>query len=450
MKRLLVLACLPLAVFGCTRPVPPPAPPSPPPPSSPPVAAIWTDGSKFMTHDGKGLRLVAGCCDNMYTTLDEGADLGGWSCGNHRLVDQVKAAGWNAIYLRPGPFNDVGPEYLRVCEDTARYAETKGILVYWTIFDGWGINLCHGWCKNEIILPLPQDQVDWIRSVVFAAGRNGLFEAANETFKVQGMTPEWERVVRDVIREAQDEVGFPRTPVCSQWYSGERPVLDCLAIGGVFVVPTRRDDVPTILVEDDNGERTVQAWRAAIEAADHEGTYIAAWRGPMGYRQWQDLLALPYNAEFPAHCPPVLASEADGINYHCKNPSPGCPSPAEPSLEMARVFDEGSMAACKATGGVNCVGGTQVPDEMDWDRGYENMFLELHNRGVCAGVHHAPNLHLGVEFGIWYPSISNRIDFFQPLTSDRKWRTTPGAFMSWADRTWIAEQWRPGKRAEWQ
>jgi hypothetical protein len=144
----------------------------------------------------------------------------------------------------------------------------------------------------------------------------------------------------------------------------------------------------------------------------------------------------------------VPSHEPAGTTYRCAGkPEPGCPTGAQPDLEAQRVFNDAVLAACALTGGVDCTGGTQIPDEMDWDLGYEHFFREVHARQWCAGIHHAPNLHLGVEIGLWRPG-RERVDYYQPLTSNRKWRTD--AFMSEGDRVWSTRQWRSGKRASWQ
>jgi hypothetical protein len=277
-----------------------------------------------------------------------------WPLTSTEWIDHVRTKGANAIHLRPGPIgaadvccglepyggpylpdgSDWNPKWWAIFHRIIRHAGEAGFVVEVDGLDGWAV-------KNSIAgsfhMPFPAEDVHsalklpinpsvrkWITKLVGETCLYGhvTYQIGNETeVSGHGWTPEWERAMYALIREAEQQVGCDGQVVHmigsnSRDYEGPYDYFVSHWTDGATAPIAGR---PTS-VNEYNPALTAGQWKTLHCAARKAGQSFWYWRSD-GSDALQDetLDVLKAGCDAPASCPePRPNREALGWNITCK------------------------------------------------------------------------------------------------------------------------------------
>jgi len=267
------------------------------------AGCMWVDDFDRFTPDFEPLRAegsnlvpplrgAVACCDDPDTVNNEAVE-DGWPLATTGWLNQL-AEHANATHYRLGPYSDTGLDLLNETPAAVQLALDRGIYVEIDLVDCWAMRTDSNFFGDDCTVthgPPPERYIEWVRSIVDAVGAfpNVFFNLGNECNFCQA-SPQWDQGLYNEIKTRLMQNGVGDRLVGSDVSVLEpRTTLDYRTFGGIFEAPAVMT-VPAIFTEDDVRDHTPGEWRAIVQQADMNGTYVFLWRGTMSRTEWRDLL----------------------------------------------------------------------------------------------------------------------------------------------------------------
>jgi hypothetical protein len=255
--------------------------------AAPIVQPLEAQGTRFSVP----LRGAVVCCED--------AKGNGWPLVSVKALRRLAREGVNWTHVRLGPYPAAaeGAEYAAFLGDgqwNPRFwervrtmlgeAARLGIYVEVDVMDAWAFE--HGRSafgeSCDVMAAAPRrHHLKWIRKVAAETGGfpNVMYQVGNETFDCKA-SPEWERGVRDALREA-----LPAGPRLIGTNSHD-PAIEAGFDYAARHVDEAQAPAGRPVIVNETRPLTPRQFQEQLAAAERLGSTFVLWRGTMNGRQW--------------------------------------------------------------------------------------------------------------------------------------------------------------------